>query len=77
MEYNHIGPEPILAQVRDILGSPCAAFLAEWLGPDGVERYGPYEDMTDRQRELSAQEIALVSKYDALAWAAETGLIAR
>ena len=46
---------------------PCAAFLAERLGPDGVARYGQYEELTERQRELTARKLALTGKYNALA----------
>ena len=37
------------------------------MGPDGVEQYRQYEGVTDRQRELRARDIALMSEYNALA----------
>ena len=66
-ERDELANDAIRALVRDILNSPCAAFLEEQLGPDGVEQYRQYKDMTDRQREMRAREIALMSEYNALA----------
>ena len=66
-ERDELANDAIRALVRDILNSPCAAFLEEQLGPDGAEQYRQYKDMTDRQRELRAREIALMSEYNALA----------
>ena len=66
-ERNTLVSDAILALIRDILNSPCGAFLAGRLGPEGAEELGQYEEMTDRQRELSAREIALESEYNMLA----------
>ena len=66
-ERDELVNDAIGALVRDILNSPCAAFLEERLGPENVEQFKQYEGMTDRQRELLSREIALVSEYDALA----------
>ena len=66
-EQEDLMNDAIRALARDILNSPCAAFLEERLGPDAAERFGQYEELTERQRELIAREISLAAKYNALA----------
>ena len=61
-EQEDLVNDAIRALVRDILNSPCAAFLEKRLGPDGVARYGQYEELTERQRELIARELALTGR---------------
>ncbi|MBQ9412979.1 MAG: S-layer homology domain-containing protein [Oscillospiraceae bacterium] len=49
--------------VRDALSSPCAAALDGLLSDGARQKYLEHRDMTDEEKELIAQETALVSEY--------------
>ena len=53
--------------MRDILNSPCAAFLEEQLTEEDIEYYKNYEPMTEEELAFSAKETELVNGYYQLA----------
>ncbi len=51
---------------RDVLESPCGAFLRAQLSESEMEYYRNYGGATEEQKELSAREIALENQYNVI-----------
>ncbi|MDE6108200.1 MAG: hypothetical protein K2F83_05955 [Oscillospiraceae bacterium] len=54
--------------LKEILTSPCAAFLEEQLDEESIEYYKDYEPMTEEQLAFAAKEAALESEYQSAAY---------